>query len=124
MNLVLWLIVKLLHRPVVCANFQGLDANTFPQLAESVKAIVELNFNVRKRLSETTLAAADRAKAASPTPDITLLTTACEQDDVDTKYLVQKSPEYSSTFAKVQLYLSVHNVEYQVILRRYSGEYY
>ena len=72
MNLVLWLIVKLLHRPVVCANFQGLDANTFPQLAEFVKAIVELNFNVRKRLSETTLAAADRAKAASPTPDITL----------------------------------------------------
>jgi hypothetical protein len=29
MNFVLYLILKLLSRPVVCANFQGLEANTF-----------------------------------------------------------------------------------------------
>ena len=40
MNLVLKLILKLLSRPVVCANFQGLEKNTFFQLAESIKATV------------------------------------------------------------------------------------
>jgi hypothetical protein len=29
MNLVLYIILKLLSRPVVCADFQGLEANTF-----------------------------------------------------------------------------------------------
>jgi hypothetical protein len=43
MNIVLYIILKLLSRPVVCANFQGLDANTFPKLAESIKATVLVN---------------------------------------------------------------------------------
>ena len=30
MNLNLYIILRLLSRPVVCANFQGLEANTFP----------------------------------------------------------------------------------------------
>ena len=42
MNLVLQLILKLLSRPVVCFNFQGLEANTFFQLSESIKATVQL----------------------------------------------------------------------------------
>jgi hypothetical protein len=40
MNLVLLIILKLLSRPVVCANFQGLEANTFFQLEESFKETV------------------------------------------------------------------------------------
>jgi hypothetical protein len=42
MNLVLQPILKLLSRPVVCANFQGLEANTFFNLAELIKATVDL----------------------------------------------------------------------------------
>ena len=41
LNLVLYIILKLLSRPVVCANFQGLEANTFFQLEESIKATVD-----------------------------------------------------------------------------------
>ena len=40
MNPVILIILKLLSRPVVCANFQGLEANTFYLLAESVKDTV------------------------------------------------------------------------------------
>jgi hypothetical protein len=40
MHLVLYIILKLLSRPVVCANFQGLEENTCFQLAESIKATV------------------------------------------------------------------------------------
>ena len=40
MNLVLYIILRLLSRPVVCADFQGLEANTFFQLAESIKDTV------------------------------------------------------------------------------------
>ena len=42
MNLVLQLILKLLSRPVVCANFQDLKENTFFQLVESIKATVSI----------------------------------------------------------------------------------
>jgi hypothetical protein len=40
MNLVLKTILKLLSRPVVCTNFQGLKKNTFFLLALSVQATV------------------------------------------------------------------------------------
>jgi hypothetical protein len=43
MALVLYFIWKLLSRPVVCANFQGLEANKLSQLAESIKATVRTN---------------------------------------------------------------------------------
>ena len=43
MNHFLYLIWKLLSRPVVCAHFQGLEANNFSQLAESIKATVRTN---------------------------------------------------------------------------------
>ena len=41
MTIVLNIVLKLLSRPVVCANFQGLEENIFrPAIAESVKATV------------------------------------------------------------------------------------
>jgi hypothetical protein len=51
MNLFLYLIWKLLSRPVVCAHFQGLEANNFSQLAESIKATVRTN--IRKDVVRT-----------------------------------------------------------------------
>ena len=43
MNHFLYPIWKLLSRPVVCAHFQGLEANNFSQLVESIKATVRTN---------------------------------------------------------------------------------
>ena len=40
MNLVLYPILKLLSRPVVCTNFKGLDTNTFFLLVRSIKVTV------------------------------------------------------------------------------------
>jgi hypothetical protein len=37
MDLVLYAILRLLSRPVVCTNFQGLETNTFFLLARSIK---------------------------------------------------------------------------------------
>ena len=41
MKLVLYMILKLLSRPVVCANFQGLQTNTIFQLVELLKATIK-----------------------------------------------------------------------------------
>jgi hypothetical protein len=54
MNLILKLILKLLSRPVVCANFQGVEANIVFQIAESVKATVDLLASTRRRVKITT----------------------------------------------------------------------
>jgi hypothetical protein len=62
MNLVLYIILKLLSRPGVYANFQGLEANTFSRLAESVKETVHTHV----RLS---LAVESRAPSLDDTSD-------------------------------------------------------